>query len=417
MKNVILAGIDLKKNNDDFESMIAETQALCEACGLQVVGTIFQRSNSPDPHTAFRKGKIGELKMMTEMLEADGIVFHNALGIQMAERIASITGVEVIDRTAVILDIFSMRARSRQAKLQVELARLQYDLPKVLGMKDTSGHERGGEATNRGAGEMRSAVIARKYQARITDLKKELKKIEKQKYQDERRRTKSMLKRVALIGYTNAGKSSLMNALLQKNVSAGTEVYEEDMLFATLDTSVRMVQVKGTAFLLYDTVGFVSDLPHELVEAFQSTLDAARDADLLLHVIDISDPEWQKKAMITEETLKQIHADDIDILRVYNKIDIRIDESVGNVLRVSCLTGEGIEVLSTALVERLYPQEETIECLVPYEKLADIHAYRQVVRIREKDHTDTGILMEVSGIREYVNAFRRFRTAGHPKGA
>ena len=406
MKRVILAGIELPADKD-FSSLMEETEALCEACGYVVAGKITQKSRSMDPHTGFRKGKLDELRSMKEMLEADGIIFHNTLGAQMAKRIAAFCDAEVMDRIALILHIFSLRAKSRQAKLQVELASLQYRLPEVLDDKDTSGHERGGSAYNRGAGEIHVSLVQRKYKQRIQDLKKELKKIESQKFQDERHRTKSMLKKAALIGYTNAGKSSFMNAMLDQNISFGQTVYEEDMLFATLDTSVRMIEKNGKRFLLYDTVGFVSDLPHLLVEAFQSTLDAARDADLLIHVIDISDPNWQKKAMITEETLKQIHADHIPVYRLYNKID-KVKEPVEVSPCVSCLKKEGLDVVTDEILNLLYPMAETVTCLIPYDELYAIHPYRNVVTLQELERKEEGILMKVSGEENYVNAFHKY---------
>ena len=221
----------------------------------------------------------------------------------MAERISAVAGCNVIDRTALILDIFSSRARSRQAKLQTEMARLQYDLPRLLNSDNDRERERGGGVTNRGSGEMRSAIVARKYQKRIQDLKKELKKIESQRQMDERRRSKTLLRRVALVGYTNAGKSSFMNCLIQNTEASGNEVFEKDMLFATLDTSVRKIVYDKKTFFLYDTVGFVSDLPHTLVEAFKSTLDAARDADLLVEIVDVSDDDYETKMEVTENTL------------------------------------------------------------------------------------------------------------------
>ncbi|MBR2067432.1 MAG: GTPase HflX, partial [Solobacterium sp.] len=300
MKKVILAGMEKKNANDDFVYAMKETQNLCEACGYDVVATISQKSYSADPKTAFRKGKVDELAALVKDTEAELVIFHNGLSIQTAQRLSSILGVNVIDRTALILDIFSKRARSKQAKLQTELARLQYDLPQLLmDNQDSSGHERGGSALNRGAGEMRSQVIERRYAKRMNELKKELSKIKEQHYRDERRRTKTLMKRVGLVGYTNAGKSSLMNLLLEDANAVDKEVYSEDMLFATLDTSVRNIRISSYRFLLYDTVGFVSNLPHTLIEAFQSTLDAARDADLLLHIIDISDKDYEAKIQIT----------------------------------------------------------------------------------------------------------------------
>lgn len=409
MNDVILAGIRLKSQSEaEFKAAMDECRALCDACGLQVVGEIVQNSNSVDLKTAFRSGKIEELADLVKQTNAEEVVFYNALRIQTANRISEACGdIEVIDRTALILHIFSLRAKSRQAKLQTEMARLQYDLPRVLSDHDEGGHERGGAVTNRGGGEMRSEVIARKYQAKITALKEELALIENRRGQDERRRSKTLLKRAALVGYTNVGKSSLMNAMLRRSGEPGSEVYEEDMLFATLDTSVRKCREGNQEYLLYDTVGFVSDLPHTLVEAFKSTLDAARDADLLIHVVDVSDPDWEKKQEITMDTLREIGADHIPMLRVFNKIDLVSEKKYAGI-GISCLTGEGLEELSKTLIEMLYPEQKAVTCMLPYDKMAMFDAYRKFVKIHIVEQKEEGMLIEVSGPQKYVEPFRAY---------
>jgi GTP-binding protein HflX len=329
--------------------------------------------------------------------------------VQSAQRIAELCECEVIDRTALILDIFSHRARSRQAKLQTEMARLQYDLPKALAMADDHERSRGGSVTNRGAGEMRSAVISKKYQARIQDLKKELEKIGKQRSQDERRRAKTMLSRVALVGYTNAGKSSLMNALMTQSGAKGTHVDAEDLLFKTLDTSVRTIEKDRKKFLLYDTVGFVSNLPHMLVEAFRSTLDAARDADLLIEVIDGSDENAPEKTRITEKTLKEIGAGDIPVLRVYSKCDLMENRSEKEGQAVSCVTGEGLNALLDEIMKRLYPNETEMICCLPYDKMAMLETYKQMLQIEILSNEEDGMKIEIRGPRRYTQAFDEYR--------
>ncbi len=405
MKKTVLAGIRLKETESEFLEKLEETKALCYACGLEVVAVVTQKSDSLHPHTAFRKGKIEELTQVVETNEAKLVVFQNALPIIAASTLSEMCQARVIDRTSLILDIFSLHARSRQAKLQTEMARLQYDMPRAVVRDESSGHSRGGSAMNRGAGEMRSHLIERKYAARIQDLKKELEKIEVQKNSDEHRRQKTLLKRAALIGYTNAGKSSFMNAVLSSTGAAGKEVYTEDMLFATLDTSVRIIKASHREFFLYDTVGFVSDLPHTLIDAFQSTLDACKDADLLVHIIDVSQPDWEKKAQITEHTLHEIHADDIPVLRVYNKIDLCEEKAEHG---ISCKTGEGIDDVLHTIVDRLYPVEQTERILLPYSQLSRLQEYRSVLLVNEIEHREDGIVMELSGPKLYVEPFRLF---------
>lgn len=407
MSEIILAGIRLKsQSEEEFNAAMDECRALCDACGLTIVGEMTQNSSSIDLKTAFRSGKLQELSSLVHETNADQVVFYNPLRIQTSQRISEMCGgVDVIDRTALILHIFSMRAKTRQAKLQTEMARLQYDLPRVLSDHDEGGHERGGAVTNRGGGEMRSEIIARKYQARITDLKEELAKIETRRGQDERRRSKTLLKRAALVGYTNAGKSSFMNAMLKRCGEPGSEVLEQDMLFATLDTSVRKCREGNQEYLLYDTVGFVSDLPHMLVEAFKSTLDAARDADLLIHVVDVSDPAWQKKQEITIDTLREIGADKIPVMRVYNKIDL-VQDAKYEGFGISCLTGQGIDEVSHAMIEELYPKQKSFTCLLPYDKMAMFDAYRKFLQMNILEQNEEGMLMEISGPEKYVEPFR-----------
>lgn len=403
VKNVIIAGTDLKNSRESFSLMMEETKSLCEACGMNVTGEIVQKSRSMDPSTAFRKGKLEELRLMCGELGADGIVFHNALSVQTANRIASVCGVEVIDRTAVILNIFSRRARSRQAKLQTEMARLQYDLPRILSDRDSAGHERGGAAYNRGAGEMRSSLTARKYEARIAVLRKELAKIDQRAGQDERRRAKTLFRRAALIGYTNAGKSSLMNCLLEISGRSGTRVEEKDMLFATLDTSVRKITVQGRSFLLSDTVGFVSDLPHSLIEAFHATLRAAAEADLLIHVIDFSDPEWQTKAEITEQTLTDIGAEGIPVLRVFNKCDL-VKGKKADGMMISCRTGYGIKELTVEIIDRLYPEEDSVLCRISYDRMGVAEKYFSLLKSTILEQNDNGMVVRFCGPEDLVRS-------------
>ena len=263
MKQVILAGVFSRLK--DAEPLLAETEALCHAAEMNVVCTVLQQLNRPDPATVFGSGRLQELCDTVKETEAEMVVFAHPVSLSAAEHVAEACGVEVIDRTALILHIFSRRARSRQDKLQVEAARLAYALPGVIRQNDEAEtHARGGSFSNRGAGEMRSSLIRRRYQNRIRQLKNELKKIEAQQSSSENRRTRTRLKRVALAGYTNAGKSSLMNALLALGGN-GREVTAQDRLFETLDTSVRRIRTGSGERLLYDTVGVVADLPPERV--------------------------------------------------------------------------------------------------------------------------------------------------------
>ena len=408
MRPAVLAGICLKNEKDRFAVHMEECVSLCEACGIEVAAQVTQQSNSMDPRTAFRAGKLQELAAAVAEFHADAVVFAQELPIAVMNRIQEACGVAVIDRTALILDIFSHRARSRQAKLQVELARLQYALPAVAAEAETEEHARGGSFRTRGAGETRTAGIRRTYRRRIAALKKELEDIDQDYRAAEHRRSKSELARAALIGYTNAGKSSLMNAILARNQKEERQVFVKDMLFATLDSSVRNVTHNGLQFLLYDTVGFVSDLPHTLIDAFHSTLDSARNADLLIHVADLSDPFMEEKIQVTLETLKEIQADTIPLLTVFTKADRVTEDDRTNTPAVSSITGEGIEELLDAVTDRLYPRQQRILCTLPYSKTAMIHDLRRTVRIEVLEETDEGMRIMAEGEAVRLRPLKQF---------
>ncbi|MBO7703385.1 MAG: GTPase HflX [Solobacterium sp.] len=411
MRSAVLAGISLKEERFETEARLQECEHLCEACGIEVKARVTQQSNSLEPRTAFRKGKLEELSACAAETEADLVIFDRELPIAVLKRISEACGVPVIDRTSLILDIFSRRARSRQAKLQVELARLLYALPRTAPEDDSEQHARGGGYRTRGAGESRTAQIARTSRKRIAALRKELAEVERDYHVAERRRGKSELSRAALVGYTNAGKSSLMNALLAYNGNEERQVFVKDILFATLDSSVRRISFQGREFLLYDTVGFVSNLPHTLIEAFHSTLDSARNADLLIHVADASDPGREEKMHVTRETLRTIHADDIPLLTVYTKADLVKDgRDLFDGISVSSLTGEGIGELLARITDTLYPAEETLYCLLPYEKGGLIQDLSRTVQIEILNHTETGYYIKASGPKLRLGPLKEFET-------
>ena len=266
MNKAILVGID-DDSIRDFDKALVECERLLEADNLELKAVITQKSRKMDPNTALRSGKLEELKEMAKD-DVDVIVFLNNLNEGILNKLRAQIDCPIIDRTALILDIFSSRARSKEAMIQIEMARLKYNMSNRILDSGDNGHSRGGAFMNRGAGESKSDIIIRNTQKRIAELNKELKKMDKAKHEKDNHRNKSMLKKVALVGYTNAGKSSFMNALLKLN-SKPKEVLSKDMLFATLDASVRNISYKNYEFLLFDTVGFVSDLPHELIEAFK----------------------------------------------------------------------------------------------------------------------------------------------------
>lgn len=392
---------------------VEECRSLCDAAGIEVVDTLMQQTDHPDPRIFFHRGKVEEIRRASEYHHADMIVTGMRMSWASARRLAEETGFPVMDRTELILEIFSMRADSRPSQIQVEIAALRHRLSSVNESGDSAEHSRGGTSRNRGAGEVRSVQLRREYAARIKELNQQLAKIERAESSAQHRRRRSLLRRAALVGYTNSGKSSFMNRVLQMCSHPGTEVLEEDQLFATLDTSVRNVRWGLQHFLLYDTVGFVSDLPHELIESFRSTLQSVRDADLLIHIIDISDPQYEEKTRICEQTLEEIGAGGIPVLRVYNKAD-KLKEETDCEPLVSCRTGEGMEAVLQTITERLYPEETVFECLIPYDKGDLMHRASQMIRIDILEENSEGYHIRVRGPEQLSGMLREYRIEENP---
>ncbi|QRG87086.1 GTPase HflX [Bulleidia sp. zg-1006] len=405
MKRCYVVGVERKGNND--QEIIQECVSLCEACNYEVVQTFIQKLQSRDSKTVFRSGKIMELKKLIQADEIVTIVFYHEISVSASKRLSEELEVEVLDRTAVILDIFAQRARSKQAKIQTELARLSYALPKELAsLEQESDRQRGGGVITRGSGEQRSEMIVRKYAHRKHVLQEELKLVEKQRQQDEKRRAKTLYPRVALVGYTNAGKSSLLNAILAYTKQNGKPVVVRDRVFETLDTSVRLVEYKGFAFYLYDTVGFVSDLPKPLVDAFYSTLESAKQADILIHVVDGSDPLAFVKEEATKLSLKKIGAHPKHHLLVRTKKDLMAQQEEG--LWVSSHTQAGIKELLDQLIRLLYPKNVQFTCLLPYDKMALFDQLSSLVHLQIISQEEEGLVIDVAGDGDYLKPLRHY---------
>ncbi|MCM1144959.1 MAG: GTPase HflX [Blautia sp.] len=334
MEKALLIGANLN-DGEDYKLSLNELEALAQACDMEVVGVIEQ--NLEQVHKAFYigTGKVEEVKEAAESLDAEVVIFDNSLSPMQLRNLQDKIGKPILDRSTLILDIFARRARSREAKLQVEVARLQYMLPRLVGLHAALSRQGGGSGSlsNKGAGEKKLELDRRVLEHRLAEYRRELKEVTNQRKTQRKQRAASGMPRIALVGYTNAGKSTLMNAMLDLYGAeeAGAEekkVMEKDMLFATLDTTVRRIEPDNHhAFLLSDTVGFIHKLPHHLIDAFHSTLEEAKEADMLLLIVDYSDEHYKEQIAVTEQTLKELKINDVPIIYVYNKADkVSVDD-------------------------------------------------------------------------------------------
>lgn len=348
MDRVILVGIDTGSNKGALDYDTSEMQSLLEAADKQVVMVMMQSRRQPDKATYIGKGKVEELVHLVDELQVEEVVFNADLSPTQVHNLEERLDIKVVDRTLLILEIFNQRAYSREGKLQVELATLQYQLPRLTGRGESMSRLGGGIGA-RGAGEQQLELDRRHIRKRIQDIKIQLDKVEKTRRLHSQRRQRVGLKTVSLVGYTNAGKSSLFNALCRVAHSSGqAQVEADDRLFQTLDITIRSIKLpSGKEILISDTVGFVSNLPHHLIAAFRSTLKETLEADLLLHVVDRSDALYLDKMQVVNEVIEELDAGDIPRLIVLNKTDRLVEPIVSDshTVPISALAGSGINLL------------------------------------------------------------------------
>ncbi|MFR8267326.1 MAG: GTPase HflX [Clostridia bacterium] len=390
----ILAGIQLR---EDISYSMEELAGLAEADGVTVAGQMIQSLERPNTATLIGKGKVEELAELCRNMEADMVIFNDELSGVQLRNLEEALEVRVIDRTILILDIFADRAVSREGKLQVELAQLQYRMPRLTGFGRSLSRLGGGIGT-RGPGEKKLETDRRHIAGRIDDIKAELARIGKTRQVQRSGREKSQIPVVALMGYTNSGKSAIMNRLLQLSEREDKTVSSQDMLFATLDTQHRKITLEqGSEFILIDTVGFVSRLPHSLVEAFKSTLEEVRYADLLIHVVDSSYENRDFYMEVTNKVIEQIGAGDKDQIVAYNKMDIAksvpLDVSGHEVVYLSAKTGENINVLVEKIREKIFGGRVEMTLLIPYQR-GDITSYLcENAQIFSMEYEEEGTLL------------------------
>lgn len=407
-ERAVVVGLSIGQD-PQFEHSMEELVSLCEACNMQVVAMLTQTLPAPHQALYIGTGKVQEVIAACEETNADIVVFDNALSPSQVRNLGMEIEKPLLDRTALILEIFSDRAKTREAKLQVELARLQYLLPRLAGMGTALSRQGGGSGSrsNKGAGEKKLELDRRHIEHRIAECRRELEVVKKNRITQRKSRKNSAIPQVSLVGYTNAGKSTIMNRLLEvygNSDIAHNEhkmVLQKDMLFATLETTIRKITPPGkSAFYLSDTVGFIDKLPHNLIDAFRSTLEEACEADLLLHVVDVSDPYYKEHMRVTNETLAELGAGHIPQIIVYNKADrVSTMTSLPRIgkqqIHMAAGNGIGISELLDLIMQQIYGNLFHAKVLLPYTEGALHNLMQKEATILAQEYQADGIYLEL----------------------
>ena len=398
IQRAILVGVDLN-NDKNFDYSVEELKNLAEACSVQVVGVLTQKLERVNPACYIGTGKVDEVALLVEQNDANLVIFNDELSPSQIRNLEHGLQCKVIDRTILILDIFASRAKTREAQLQVEVAQLKYMMPRLIGLNASLSRQAGGIGS-KGPGEKKLELDRRRIEEQVHKLNKELDSLVLARQNQRKLRKRNSTPVVALVGYTNAGKSTTMNALLTvSNAQSEKSVFEKNMLFATLETSTRHIQLPDNKqFLLTDTVGFVSKLPHQLVKAFRSTLEEVTEADLLLHVVDLSHPEFQTQIEITNKVLDELGVKETPMVYVYNKADLVEDEftpSTKEAVRISAKNLTNIDTLIDCIKSHIFQHYLKASFLIPYDRGNLVSYLNEHANVFDTEYLENGTLITV----------------------
>ena len=398
IQRAILVGVDLN-NDKNFDYSVEELKNLAEACSVQVVGVLTQKLERVNPACYIGTGKVDEVALLVEQNDANLVIFNDELSPSQIRNLEHGLQCKVIDRTILILDIFASRAKTREAQLQVEVAQLKYMMPRLIGLNASLSRQAGGIGS-KGPGEKKLELDRRRIEEQVHKLNKELDSLVLARQNQRKLRKRNSTPVVALVGYTNAGKSTTMNALLTvSNAHSEKSVFEKNMLFATLETSTRHIQLPDNKqFLLTDTVGFVSKLPHQLVKAFRSTLEEVTEADLLLHVVDLSHPEFQTQIEITNKVLDELGVKETPMVYVYNKADLVEDEftpSTKEAVRISAKNLTNIDTLIDCIKSHIFQHYVKASFLIPYDRGNLVSYLNEHANVFDTEYLENGTLITV----------------------